>query len=181
MRQKFIWIVICAAATAALAGNDETSTAACRTKSVAKSADEALVIVPFAVPVGVPVAPFAPYFYSYQPVQPTAPVVAAQAATTQADRVQPESLVAARCANCHGGAAPKAGLSLEQLDSLSADDRLRAIRAVAAGRMPKGSRPSTDEVRSLINELAQPAVSPSKTSVAAPPTSSQSPSTSDAH
>ena len=123
---------------------------------------EIKVIVPFAVPVGVPVAAVAPYFYSYQqfqtrPEEPSGVVVKATAPARDslpASRGLSSPLVAAHCATCHGGPSPKAGLSLESIDNLSDADRFKAIRAVASGRMPKGETVTADEVRAVIQQLA---------------------------
>src|SRR4051812_36542725 len=46
--------------------------AACRAKNVVNANDEIKVVVPFAVPVGVPVAAFAPYFYGSRQFVPSA-------------------------------------------------------------------------------------------------------------
>src|SRR5262249_54459669 len=136
------------------------------------------VVTSFAVPVGVPVAPFAPYFYSAQQFQPAAhisviggqelpsqPTVSATRpllppstlsdAATSNFRTQLDSPIAAHCASCHGGPAPKGGFSLERVDQLQASDRLKAIRAVVSGRMPKGGKLSNDEVRTILDELTK--------------------------
>jgi mono/diheme cytochrome c family protein len=160
------------------------ASAACRTKTVAKSSDEIEVVVPFAVPVGVPVAPFAPYFYSYQqtlaapqtgyyqgrigasgPMTPddktpppdvTPPIPQSPSSYPQASSVPPppSSHVAMHCAACHGGQTPKAGLSLEHPETLNITDRLNAVHAVVTGRMPKGSRLSAEELQAVLAELA---------------------------
>lgn len=151
------------------------TSADCRAKAVHPSNDEIQLVVPFAVPVGVPVAPFAPYFYSYrldqspavanqQVAQPSRPAVldnqtgrktdSHPAPETAPQVAKTTSLVATYCASCHGDEHPKAELSLEQLESLSAVDRLRAIDAVITGRMPKSHRLSPAQVQAIVKELA---------------------------
>ncbi len=134
--------------------------AACRGKNIVSAGEEVKVVVPFAVPVGVPVAAFAPYFYSYQqfqlktpepmPDSPAAPTPPASSNLTTAAA----SLVSSRCASCHGGATPKAEFSLEHADRLTAAQRVKAIHEVITGNMPKGSKLSGDEMRAVVNELA---------------------------
>ncbi|HTQ40331.1 MAG TPA: cytochrome c [Pirellulales bacterium] len=162
--------------------------------------DEIQVVVPFAVPVGVPVAPFAPYFYSYQQVQgrvagdenptngsmpisrPINPVpidIPSAAVSPPASQFSPSvagpsspdpqnsSAAVTHCASCHGGQNPKANLSLEHPETLSPTDRLKAVRAVITGRMPKGSQISTEEIHAVITELtaqSNPAIDSSNNS-----------------
>jgi mono/diheme cytochrome c family protein len=158
--------------------------AGCQAKTVVKTSDEIQVVVPFAVPVGVPVAPFAPYFYSYQQVQErdarcdnfsfdpapmphqnNAPTSDSPPTNPSSNTVpkplnpQAPSVIVAHCAVCHGGQNPKANFSLEHPETLSAADRLKAIQAVISGRMPKGNPLSPDEVRAVIAELARPSSS----------------------
>ncbi len=64
------------------------------------------------------------------------------------------SLVAKRCATCHSGRDPKAGLSLENLTALNCETRLKAVRAVLSEKMPKGGPPLTaDEAGRVLEEL----------------------------
>jgi mono/diheme cytochrome c family protein len=57
-----------------------------------------------------------------------------------------QSVLATKCASCHGGAAPKAGLLLDGTGALSDALKVRASNAVLEGRMPPESRPPlTDE------------------------------------
>jgi hypothetical protein len=157
-----IFLLISFIVTASIASAD------CSPSSVAASR-EIKIIVPFAVPVGVPVAPFAPYFYSYQQFQqPTVAVAGvagehdcpngsrAQRGSADPSRSEPPvaSLLAQRCATCHGGPNPKADLSLEHPDQLSAATRLAAIRAIATGRMLKNKPLTADDSRALIEELS---------------------------
>ena len=129
-------------------------------KNIVSAGEEVKVVVSFAVPVGVPVATFAPYFYSYHqfqsktpepmPDSPAAQMPSASSTPTAAAA----SLVSSRCASCHGGATPKAELSLEHVDRLTAAQRVKAIHEVVTGNMPKGGKLSNDEIRAVVNELA---------------------------
>ena len=57
-----------------------------------------------------------------------------------------ESVLATKCASCHSGAAPKAGLLLDGTGALSDALKVRASNAVLEGRMPPKERPPlTDE------------------------------------
>jgi len=123
---------------------------------------EPRILVPFALPIGLPVAPFAPYFYSaaqFQPVQVSnlPPSAAGSASAASVLNPEPRTLnpLAAHCSSCHAGPSPKAGLALDHPDALPFTDRLRAIRAVASGQMPKGPKLTDDEIRALIQELTQ--------------------------
>ena len=124
------------------------------------------VVTAFAVPVAVPVAPFAPYWYGISdyhvghapPDNP--PVSYAPPEIQQHDRQgrvsQPaRPLITQRCASCHGRTSPKQGLSLVDPVSLSDHDRLRAVRAVINGEMPPDTEnPLTDGDRAaLVAEL----------------------------
>ena len=105
------------------------------------------VITAFAVPVAVPVAPFAPYWYGVAEYahEPPSPSPRESATKPQA------STIKLRCASCHGAISPKQGLSLIDPTALSADDRLRAIRAVVTGAMPPETEsPLTDADRTAI-------------------------------
>lgn len=137
------------------------------------------VVTAFAVPVAVPVAPFAPYWYGvgdyyhapsvrgsvWERTGPEAPprrtaheaeprslgAPGFRSGASEAER----SLVAIRCASCHGRTSPKQGLSLVDPLSLSAADRLRAARAVVNGEMPpENEEPLTEAERAaLLREL----------------------------
>jgi len=66
-------------------------------------------------------------------------------------------LVARICLDCHAGAAPKGGLSLERLSRVPLAERLAAIRRVLsedpAARMPPAGRLSAQERLGLLREL----------------------------
>jgi mono/diheme cytochrome c family protein len=143
------------------------------------SARSQFVVTAFAVPVAVPVAPFAPYWYGvsdYYDV-PSFPGSAwertareslphenpreakPRRTNSQATASEPaRSLVTQHCTSCHGRTSPKQGLSLVDLPSLNAEDRLRALRAVFTGAMPPDTEPSLTNaqrdalLRELLNE-----------------------------
>jgi hypothetical protein len=137
-----------------LIGGAQRLPAACRTTTAATANTEIKVIVPFAIAVGIPVAPLAPYFYSYQAAQDRG--VRIEERESPSILAPRSSLLTQHCSACHSGAAPKAGLSLESIDTVALANRLRAVRAVASGRMPKGESLSADEIRALIQELTDP-------------------------
>ncbi|MCC7085948.1 MAG: hypothetical protein IT427_13175 [Pirellulales bacterium] len=115
------------------------------------------VVVPFAVPVAVPVAVASPYFYGYSQfaVDPSTAVIdprAHDAAVSSASRAQ--SPIAQHCATCHSSVSPAGELSLQHVEKLSLADRLAAIRAVLSRRMPKGAKLDDDQLRGVVEELA---------------------------
>jgi mono/diheme cytochrome c family protein len=112
----------------------------------------AKVAVPFAVPVAVPVAVASPYSYSYS--QFAAPQRVTSAEEQPHKSAIASSLVATHCATCHSGASPAGQLSLERVERLSLADRLAAIRAVLGRRMPKGAKLDDDQLRGVVQELA---------------------------
>lgn len=140
-----------------------------------QAAHQQFVITAFAIPVAVPVAPFAPYWYGindyyHGPLHGSASVrgdLENRRRETASDKEpraaelrfgglrSEHSLVAQRCTSCHGRTSPKEGLSLIDPPSLSAGDRLRAIRAVIHGEMPPETEPPlTDADRTaLLREL----------------------------
>jgi mono/diheme cytochrome c family protein len=119
------------------------------------------VVTTFAVPVAVPVAPFASYWYSVSDYRDTSSLPRSTPQPTAPEALPRESLhslITQRCASCHGRTSPKQGLSLVDPLSLSEHDRLRAIRAVLTGQMPPETEPALTEsdrnaiVRDLLNE-----------------------------
>lgn len=107
-------------------------------------------------------------FYAYsryvRAAPAEAPIPIAQpdlVSAPQAAPLQPRvSGLAARCARCHGGEAPKAGLMLDGRGAISAEARLAAIRRLLADdpreRMPPGEALSPAELGLLLQELAAP-------------------------
>ncbi len=174
----------------------------CRSQVIVRSASVSprFVVTDIAVPIGVPVAVYSSYWYStgglVQPagyaVQQAHPQLQ-QAQTAQQNNVQAESvppplpqrpaepmlsppvrLLSATCVKCHGGAKPKAGLSLEHLDELTDEQRLKAVRMVLTERMPKGGpRLTAVEAGLILDALTQPAAvsadQPGDVSPGAPP------------
>lgn len=120
---------------------------------------EIKVAAPFAVSLGVPVAPLAPYYYSSRQFQthasPPPGSFEPNAALWPVPRGQSSSALAAHCAACHSGPAPQGNIQLDHPAQLSIDERLAAIRAVAGRRMPQGKRLALDELRAVIEELAE--------------------------
>jgi mono/diheme cytochrome c family protein len=127
------------------------------------------------------VAEAAPYYYSYQAFAPQSAPLAANDATVEAIAARvaeklrppstgaaaatsqpppPETLVAQKCAKCHGGSEPKGNLSLENLGLLDCNTRLRAVRAVLSEKMPKGGpRLTPEEAGKVLDELTREGVS----------------------
>ncbi len=150
--------------------------AACKVKTRTVVAE--VVAVPVAVSIGVPVAAVAPYYYSYQQFAPSQVVDVESIASRVVEKLRQEQtetppatkrsgstdlkpqvsslkpLVAQRCIQCHGGADPKAGLSLENLPALACEQKLKAVRAVLSEKMPKkGPRLTSEEAGRILEEL----------------------------
>jgi mono/diheme cytochrome c family protein len=145
------------------------------------AAQQQFVITAFAVPVAVPVAPFATYWYGVSDYhvsqalpdiasfplsarskgkdlpRETASDVGSQSEALR-DSPAPRSLIAQHCTSCHGRTSPKQGLSLVDPLSLSDQDRLKSIRAVINGEMPPADAEPLSEadrsaiLRELLNE-----------------------------
>jgi hypothetical protein len=120
------------------------------------------VVTAFAVPVAVPVAPFAPYWYGvaefHDPVSMRVPSSFPRSAWERTAVEAPPretAIVAHRCGACHGSISPKQGLSLVDPTALSAEDRLRALRAVVTGAMPPETEPKLSDAdrNAIIHEL----------------------------
>jgi cytochrome c553 len=144
------------------------------TSSNHQTAQQQFVITAFAVPVAVPVAPFATYWYGVSDyhVGQAVPDIASFSRSARAkgeaqpreaatdvgprsaalrDSRAPRSLIAQRCTSCHGRTSPKQGLSLVDPLSLSDQDRLKALRAVINGEMPPAEAdPLNDADRTAI-------------------------------
>jgi hypothetical protein len=85
------------------------------------------------------------------------PASAPHASDRTATSPLPISLVAGKCARCHGGSAPRGNLSLDNLATLDCETRLKAVRAVLSEKMPKGGPPlSPEEAGKVLEELAGP-------------------------
>ncbi len=117
--------------------------------------------VPYAVPVGVPVAAFVPSYsyqhpaagqYNAQPSYQQDPEWAEFKAWKARKQVAPAaSVFGQRCASCHSGGSPKGSFSLK---TATARQLLRAIERVADGSMPPKQRLTGDENGKVIHELA---------------------------
>ncbi len=136
-----------------------------------------LLVTQFAVPVAVPqyAAPVAPPSYvqygagySTSSTETLEDRIAAkviqglQASGALRPAAAVSTLVVRNCSQCHSGATPKGKLDLSTPSKLTADDRLRAIRAVLADddaqRMPpaaSGVKLSAQELGKLLQELSQ--------------------------
>lgn len=71
---------------------------------------------------------------------------------------EPASYIVQACARCHSGSTPKAGLLLdnpESIASISAETRIVAMRRVLDGSMPPQSSLSPETKGDLIQELLQ--------------------------
>ena len=62
-----------------------------------------------------------------------------------------ENIVAEKCGKCHGGAAPKAGLTLDGVTPVPCASVLESLRQIKDDQMPKGA-PLTPEEKGLLME-----------------------------
>lgn len=69
------------------------------------------------------------------------------------NKLEPQSLVAQKCAQCHSGLSPKANLALDNPARLDCPTRLKAIRAVLSEKMPLGGKLTPDEAGKVLSEL----------------------------
>lgn len=149
------------------------------------------VAVPFAIPVGVPVATAMPGGASYsanQYASPAVPPTSSLAAATAGDaalfeeflawraqRVQAQAKAAPTavtqlCARCHTENTRGAGVAHFTMNELdTCEGRLKAIRAVLSGKMPKGIALDPEGVGKVLEELAgEPPVEPPKAQLIPP-------------
>ena len=63
----------------------------------------------------------------------------------------PQNIVAEKCGKCHGGAAPKAGLTLDGVTPVPCASVLESLRQIKDDKMPKGA-PLTPEEKGLLME-----------------------------
>lgn len=143
--------------------------------------DTGLVVVPFAVPVATPVAVVQPggAYYVFGPREAEGEATlraefeafrrwrqeqlannaentaraAAEDSLPREDADRARSLVAEHCLACHRGPQAKGGVRLD--GRLSSDARLAAMRAVLAGKMPKGKTLADDVAGELLYELTE--------------------------
>ena len=66
---------------------------------------------------------------------------------------EPAPILAAKCAQCHSGATPKAGLVIDGQTPLTAEQAIHAMREITAGEMPPKSPLSPDEAGAAFSEL----------------------------
>lgn len=131
--------------------------------------DTGLAIVPYAIPVAVPVVPTTQGLYSYQA---TAAAYQPRAAATSNDalfqeflewrakrtavtaQAEPVSPFAATCLKCHSSGGT--GFAHHDFSKpLTSDDKLAAIDAIVQGTMPKG-KPLDPQVRAdIVAELSK--------------------------
>lgn len=67
----------------------------------------------------------------------------------------PAPLLSAKCASCHGGATPKAGLIIDGTAPLTAEQAIYAMRKIASGEMPPKGALSPDEAGAAFSELLE--------------------------
>ncbi|HZZ73579.1 MAG TPA: hypothetical protein VFE24_15100 [Pirellulales bacterium] len=148
----------------------------CSTPAAKQAATAQRVVTEFAVPVAVPVAPYAPVWYGYTLHSPDPPAddalaerVAEKLATrlklgpptaglpTPAKPLAPAVAEAAqRCLRCHAGAKPAGDFNLEHFEQLAPDRRLLAVQAIVSEKMPPDAPAlSAAEAGRLILELSK--------------------------
>ena len=67
----------------------------------------------------------------------------------------PQKIVAEKCGSCHGGAAPKAGLTLDGVTPVPCASVLESLRQIKDDKMPKGGKLSPEEKGLLMEALLQ--------------------------
>jgi mono/diheme cytochrome c family protein len=143
--------------------------------------DRSLVTVPFAVPVGIPVAAAQSFSYRYDYRPPTAYRYGALTQEELADRVAEKvierfsqiehlqaigfraSAVTTHCSACHKGSGAKGGFRLS--GRLSPQQSYRALQQIVSGAMPKERHISAEERSELIHELLNLEVEPRRMSI----------------
>lgn len=65
----------------------------------------------------------------------------------------PTNIVAEKCGSCHGGAAPKAGLTLDGVTPVPCASVLESLRQIKDDKMPKGGKLSPEEKGLLMEAL----------------------------
>ena len=172
MRQLFVAIITgCLTVTPAVA-QSRCSIGVASRRQVVRQSDKRHVVVPFAIPVVVPVttaqvglfyhydygATAAPYRYSPLTADELADRVAAKVLErfSQVEELRQlgfsQSAVTTHCAPCHSGTASKGDVSLGGI-RLSPETRYQALRQVMSGTMPRGTKLSDQERSRLVYEL----------------------------
>jgi len=127
------------------------------------------VVTQFAVPIGVPVAIAAPVAYANSATpQYSGPPKSAEdilldrladlvakrlAVQGGAQALEVKTMFSQKCATCHSQAKPDGRPVFGSLDTLTAEQRLAAIKSMSLGRMPKGSKLSPEDTAKLVEEL----------------------------
>lgn len=120
-----------------------------------------LAVVPFAVPVAVPVALLSQpaVFYARRAEIITEPRVTVESIGSQAPQAADAvEVLRTRCAACHTGERSKGELPLFTDDGAIVErlPRRAILDAVVERRMPKGAAPLTEEELELIRDWAEP-------------------------
>lgn len=138
MNARFLWLILALPAVALFA--DQSHARGCHQF--------------FAAPVVQQVVAYPQVYYSVgQDLQAealaekVAALVERKLALRAAQRIQPQqetapannSALYQNCAKCHSGANPKGGLVYDGSTELSCSSITKALRAIAAGKMPKGT------------------------------------------
>lgn len=132
-------------------------------------------VVPYAVPIGIPVAQVTPAFYSFQgaaqayrqpaPAQPAADPEWAEFQAWKANRARAQaatvSALQQNCVKCHSEGG-KGFAAFELPANPTAEQRIHMSQEVLAGRMPKGRKLSADDVGRVLGELLQVEDRPAK-------------------
>jgi len=117
------------------------------------------VIVPFAVPVAVPVARvLVPnVWYGYRVTMPER-VPEGEVLRQDVEGLTAERVLEGHCSTCHGGWEAKGGLSIfDEAGGVRAKlPRRKMLEAVEAGTMPRGGERLSEEEVELLREWAKP-------------------------
>jgi hypothetical protein len=122
-----------------------------------------LTIVPFAIPVAVPVATISQpaVFYGYSQYRLAAKPPGPLPSSERPPALTAASVLRQRCAACHAGPNPKGRFSVEATTGdLASDERLEIVDRVTSSdpqrRMPPdGPALAPDELRALLRELVR--------------------------
>lgn len=127
------------------------------------------VVVPYAIPIGVPVALASPVAYANSatpqysgPPKSAEDILLDKLADLVAKRLavqggvqalEVKTMFSQTCASCHAEAKPDGRPVFGALESLTAEQRLAAIKSLKSGEMPKGSKLSPEDTAKLVGEL----------------------------
>jgi hypothetical protein len=79
--------------------------------------------------------------------------LAEQPATKPAEPITPASVLLAKCGQCHSGATPKGGITIDGVTAMSCELKLKALRAVADGKMPPKDKLAPEDAGDVLQEL----------------------------